>query len=206
METENATQNENVETKTEQENVDNTEQKESKEKTYTLDDLKKNGSQAAKNAVNEFKEKEMPKMIKAALDKQQEEQNMTAQQLADKRAKEREADLAKREAKISATEQRNLAISILSENNLSTDFAKYLVGQNDEETKAKVSAYIASVNADVKSKVNSYAKGKQEPPAGVDKLNHSSNQKNFKDMTFEERLELHRTNPAKYEELKKGAI
>jgi hypothetical protein len=201
METENATQNENVETK-EQENVDNTEQKESKEKTYTLDDLKKNGSQAAKNAVNEFKEKEMPKRIKAALDKQQEEQNMTAQQLADKRAKEREADLDKREAKISATEQRNLAISILSENNLSTDFAKYLVGQNDEETKAKVSAYIASVNADVKSKVNNYAKGKQELPAGVDKLNHSSNQKNFKDMTFEERLELHRTNPAKYEELK----
>lgn len=205
MDAENATQNENVETKTEQESVDNTEQKQPKEKTYTLDDLKKNGSQAAKNAVDEFKEKEMPKMIKAALDKQQEEQNMTAQQLADKRAKEREANLDKREAKISATEQRNLAISILSENNLSTDFAKYLVGQNDEETKAKVSAYIASVNADVKSKVNSYAKGKQEPPAGVDKLNHSSNKKNFKDMTFEERLELHRTNPAKYEELKRGA-
>lgn len=206
MDAENATQNENVETKTEQESVDNTEQKQPKEKTYTLDDLKKNGSQAAKNAVDEFKEKEMPKLIKAELAKQQEEQNMTAQQLADKRAKEREANLDKREAKISATEQRNLAISILSENNLSTDFAKYLVGQNDEETKAKVSAYIASVNADVKSKVNSYAKGKQEPPAGVNKLNHSSNQKNFKDMTFEERLELHRTNPAKYEELKKGAI
>lgn len=204
METENATQNENVETK-EQENVDNTEQKEPKEKTYTLDDLKKNGSQAAKNAVNEFKEKEMPKRIKAALDKQQEEQNMTAQQLADKRAQEREADLDKREAKISATEQRNLAISILSENNLSTDFAKYLVGQNDEETKAKVAAYISSVNADVKSKVNSYAKGKQEPPVRVDKLNHNSAQKSFKDMTFEERLEMHRTNPAKYEELKKGA-
>ncbi len=167
--------------------------------------MKKNGSQAAKNAVNEFKEKEMPKRIKAALDKQQEEQNMTAQQLADKRAQEREADLDKREAKISATEQRNLAISILSENNLSTDFAKYLVGQNDEETKAKVAAYISSVNADVKSKVNSYAKGKQEPPVRVDKLNHNSAQKSFKDMTFEERLEMHRTNPAKYEELKKGA-
>lgn len=205
MDAENATQNENVETKTEQESVDNTEQKQPKEKTYTLDDLKKNGSQAAKNAVDEFKEKEMPKLIKAELAKQQEEQNMTAQQLADKRAEEREADLAKREAKISATEQRNLAISILSENSLSTDFAKYLIGQNDEETKAKVSAYIASVNADVKSKVNSYAKGKQEPPAGVDKLSHNSAQKSFKDMTFEERLELHRTNPAKYEELKKGA-
>ncbi|RHW48684.1 capsid assembly scaffolding protein Gp46 family protein [Lactobacillus bombicola] len=206
MDAENATQNENVETKTEQESVDNTEQKQPKEKTYTLDDLKKNGSQAAKNAVDEFKEKEMPKLIKAELAKQQEEQNMTAQQLADKRAEEREADLAKREAKISATEQRNLAISILSENNLSTDFAKYLVGQNDEETKAKVAAYISSVTADVKSKVNGYAKGKQDPPARVDKLNHSSNQKNFKDMSFEERLELHRTNPAKYEELKKGAI
>lgn len=205
MDTENATQNENVETKTEQESVDNTEQKQPKEKTYTLDDLKKNGSQAAKNAVDEFKEKEMPKLIKAELAKQQEEQNMTAQQLADKRAEEREADLAKREAKISATEQRNLAISILSENNLSTDFAKYLVGQNDEETKAKVAAYISSVTADVKSKVNGYAKGKQDPPARVDKLSHNSAQKSFKDMTFEERLELHRTNPAKYEELKRGA-
>ena len=205
MDAENATQNENVETKTEsaKESVNNTEQK--KEKTYTLDDLKKNGSQAAKNAVNEFKEKEMPKLIKAELAKQQEEQNMTAQQLADKRAEEREADLAKREAKISATEQRNLAISILSENNLSTDFARYLVGQNDEETKAKVAAYISSVTADVKSKVNGYAKGKQDPPARVDKLSHNSAQKSFKDMTFEERLELHRTNTAKYEELKKGA-
>lgn len=179
------------------------------EKTYTLDDLKKNGSQAAKNAVDEYKKNQQPEAIeaavKAALEEKQQEQNMTAQQLADKKAQQREAELDKREAKLNATEQRNLAVSILSENNLSTDFAQYLVGKDDDETKAKVSAYVNSVKADVDTKVNEYAKGKQVPPAGADKLNHSDAHKDFKDMSFEEKIALHHENPAKYEELKKGA-
>lgn len=177
-----------------------------KEQSHENEDVKQKNAQAAKNAVEEYIRTKQPEVIKQAvkevLEEKQSEQNMTDQQLADKKLAEHEAELKKREAELTVKEQRNLATSLLAKNKLSTDFADYLVGKDEEETKAKVEAYVKSVKANVSSTVSDMAKGKQDPPAGVDHLNPSAEQKKFNEMTFAEKLALHRKNPARYEELK----
>lgn len=180
-----------------------------KEQSHENEDVKQKNAQAAKNAVEEYIRTKQPEVIKQAvkevLEEKQSEQNMTDQQLADKKLAEHEAELKKREAELTAKEQRNLATSLLAKNKLSTDFADYLVGKDEKETKAKVEAYVNSVKANVSNTVSDMAKGKQDPPAGVDHLNPGGEQKKFSEMTFAEKIALHRKNPAKYEELRKGA-
>ena len=119
------------------------------------------------------------------------EATMTAKELAEKHAKEREAELDKRD-------RLSKARDILSQQQLPTEAAELLVGKDDDETKRNIEAYQKLVEQGVKNAIhrNSAQKEPQNGGSGSDLP-----KKKFSDMTLDEQTALYRENPDLYMQL-----
>ena len=130
---------------------------------------------------------------------------MTAKELADKRAKEREAELDKKSAELdkrfAELERRDRlsqARNMLSQANLPTDAAELLVGKDDEETQQNIDKYKSLVDQGVKNAIHR-SSAQSEPQNGGSGSDVPT--KKFSDMTLDEQTELYRKNPELYAQL-----
>ena len=133
------------------------------------------------------------------------EATMTAKELAEKHAKEREAELdkksaelEKRFAELDKRDRLSKARNILSQQQLPTEAAELLVGKDDDETKRNIEAYQKLVEQGVKNAIhrNSAQKEPQNGGSGSDLP-----KKKFSDMTLDEQTALYRENPDLYMQL-----
>ena len=188
-------------------NIEDNKQEEQKSESkamFTRDDISKLVSEQLSAKKAEW-QKEMDEAVAKAKQDGKDEATMTAKELADKHAKEREAELEKKNAELdkrfAELERRDRlskARTLLSQNNLPTDAAKLLVGNDDKETESNVQQYKALVDQGVKNAIhrNSAQAEPQNGGSGSDVPN-----KKFSEMTLDEQTELYRKNPELYAQL-----
>ena len=157
---------------------------------FTREDLSKLVAEQLADKKAEW-EKNMNDAVAKAKQDGKDEATMTAKELAEKHAKEREAELDKRD-------RLSKARDILSQQQLPTEAAELLVGKDDDETKRNIEAYQKLVEQGVKNAIhrNSAQKEPQNGGSGSDLP-----KKKFSDMTLDEQTALYRENPDLYMQL-----
>lgn len=119
------------------------------------------------------------------------EAGMTAKELAEKEAKDREdkyqqqlADLNKRQKQLDHREHVAHTKDLLSEQHLPTSGAEMLLGETEEETKANIEAYKKLVDQGVRNELHRSSAGKA-PQNGAPALPKNPD-KNIADMSYDE--------------------
>lgn len=171
---------------------------------FTREDLSKLVAEQLADKKAEW-EKNMNDAVAKAKQDGKDEATMTAKELAEKHAKEREAELdkksaelEKRFAELDKRDRLSKARNILSQQQLPTEAAELLVGKDDDETKRNIEAYQKLVEQGVKNAIhrNSAQKEPQNGGSGSD-----IPKKKFSDMTLDEQTALYRENPDLYMQL-----
>lgn len=171
---------------------------------FTREDLSKLVAEQLADKKAEW-EKNMNEAVAKAKQDGKDEATMTAKELAEKHAKEREAELdkksaelEKRFAELDKRDRLSKARNILSQQQLPTEAAELLVGKDDDETKRNIEAYQKLVEQGVKNAIhrNSAQKEPQNGGSGSD-----IPKKKFSDMTLDEQTALYRENPDLYMQL-----
>lgn len=171
---------------------------------FTREDLSKLVAEQLADKKAEW-EKNMNDAVAKAKQDGKDEATMTAKELAEKHAKEREAELdkksaelEKRFAELDKRDRLSKARNILSQQQLPTEAAELLVGKDDDETKRNIEAYQKLVEQGVKNAIhrNSAQKEPQNGGSGSDLP-----KKKFSDMTLDEQTALYRENPDLYMQL-----
>lgn len=171
---------------------------------FTREDLSKLVAEQLADKKAEW-EKNMNDAVAKAKQDGKDEATMTAKELAEKHAKEREAELdkksaelEKRFAELDKRDRLSKARDILSQQQLPTEAAELLVGKDDDETKQNIEAYQKLVEQGVKNAIhrNSAQKEPQNGGSGSD-----IPKKKFSDMTLDEQTALYRENPDLYMQL-----
>lgn len=142
--------------------------------------------QPGKEAQKTFTREELGKIIKAQLAKERKqwerdhaddlekakeegkaEANMTAKELAEKQAKDREeqyqkrqADLDKRQEELDHRDHIAHTKDLLAEEHLPTDGAEMLLGETEEETKKNIESFKALVSQGVRNALHKSSAGK----------------------------------------------
>lgn len=185
-------------------NVAENKQEEQEKALFTREDLSKLVAEQLADKKAEW-EKNMNDAVAKAKQDGKDEATMTAKELAEKHAKEREAELdkksaelEKRFAELDKRDRLSKARNILSQQQLPTEAAELLVGKDDDETKRNIEAYQKLVEQGVKNAIhrNSAQKEPQNGGSGSD-----IPKKKFSDMTLDEQTALYRENPDLYMQL-----
>lgn len=178
-----------------QEQPESQEQEESKqEKTFTRDEI---GGIVAKQVSERLAEErkkweqETDEKVQQAKEDGKAEATMSAKELAEKQAKEREAKLDQREkdyeAQLAALDKReHLAHTrdLLSDQGLPTNVAEIVLGPTEEDTKNNIKQYKDLVDQGVRNELHRTSTQK-EPQNGGSTTTTAPN-KNLADMNYEE--------------------
>ena len=151
---------------------------------------------------------EVDKRVKQALDTQSKKMKeaerlaaMTSEERHNEEMKQKEEELAKREAKIALLENRQAATMILNESGLSASFVDIVCcdGDNAETIKNKIDILKAEFDKRVQEQVEERLKGKVKLKSAAD----NQEIKNFKQMTLAEMAQLKSSNPDIYNQIRR---
>lgn len=155
--------------------------------------------------VLERKQKEWEQQFQERLEKEKKEAERLAK-LSEKERKEeelrkREEEIEKRLRELEMKELKADAVADLNSKGLPSEFADFLLAENAEKTLENINnfkqAFDAAVNEAVKEKL------RQDTPKVGGSVSGISKEQ-FNQMTYIEKLELKRNNPAEYQKLVKG--
>lgn len=149
-------------------------------------------------------EEETAEKIEKAKQDGRDEAKMTAQQLAEKHAKEREeklkaraSELDKRFAELDHRDHVAHAKDLLSEKHLPTGIAEMVLGKTEEETKANIETFAGFVDQAVRNAIHRNSAQNEPQNGGAPDVSS----KKFSDMTLDEQTELYRKDPDLYQKL-----
>lgn len=161
------------------------------EKTFTREEI---GAIVAKQ-LSEAKTKwdaDMKDKLQKAKEDGKEEANMTAKELADKQAKDRqealdqrEKDLDARLAELKKSEHLNHTKSLLADEKLPIDIAELLMGDTEEDTKNNIKRYKDAIDQGVRNELHRNS-AQQEPQVGSNSNVNKVPDKPIADMNYEE--------------------
>lgn len=188
---------------TEEQNQNQTEaqQQESKEqpkkeaqKTFTREDIGKIVKAQVENERKQWEQEQQAKLedaVKKAKEDGKAEATMSAKELADKQAKDREDKLKQQQAELDSRtkeldHREHIAHTkdLLAEENLPTDGAEMLLGATEEDTKQNIENFKKLVSQGIRNALHKSSAGKSPQtgaPAQVE-----APKKNMADMTYEE--------------------
>ena len=179
-------------TKTETQEQQDPEKKPEKEaqKTFTREELAQIVSAQLEKERKTWEEQHQSDLEKAKEDGKA-EANMTAKELADKKAKEQadkvkqqEDALKKREQELDHREHLAHTKDLLAEQNLPTDGADMLLGSTEDETKANIERFKQLVSQGVRNELHRSSAGKT--PQGGAPAQTQTPKKDLADMNYEE--------------------
>ena len=155
--------------------------------------------------VLERKQKEWEQQFQERLEKEKKEAERLAKLSGKERKEEelrkREEEIEKRLRELEMKELKADAVADLNSKGLPSEFADFLLAENAEKTLENINnfkqAFDAAVNEAVKEKL------RQDTPKVGGSVSGISKEQ-FNQMTYIEKLELKRNNPAEYQKLVKG--
>lgn len=160
------------------------------QKTFTREEIGKIVTAQIEDERKQWKQKLADEVAKAKEDGKT-EATMSAKELAEKQAKEREeqlkqkqADLEKRQNELDRREHIAHTKDLLAEENLPTDSAEMLLGETEEDTKANIANFKKLVQQGVRNALHKSSAGKSPQlgsPAQVE-----APKKDMADMNYEE--------------------
>lgn len=146
-------------------------------------------------------ESELQQRIDEAIKEQQRLSQLSEKERKQEELSKKEQELLKKEQELARKELRSETIEVLQEKELPAKFADFLLAEDAETTLENINAFKeafdAAVNEAVKEKLR-----QDTPKAGGSVSGISKEQ--FNQMTYIEKLELKRNNPAEYQKLVKG--
>lgn len=160
------------------------------QKTFTREEL---GKIVKAQIAEERKqwEQEHADDLEKAKEEGKKEANMTAKQLAEKQAQDREnklkqlqADLDKRQQELDHRDHVAHTKDLLAQANLPTEGAEMLLGETEEETKANIERFQALVSQGVRNALHKSSAGKA-PQTGAP-AQPEAPKKDMAEMTYEE--------------------
>lgn len=168
------------------------------QKTFTRDDIGPMvDSQVSKkldaklDEINSSWQKKLDEAVAKAKEEGKAEAGMSAKQLAEKEAKDREdklkqkeADYAKRVQALDRREHIAHTKDLLAEQNLPTSVAEMLLGESEEETKSNIETYKNLVAQGVRNELHRSSAGKA-PQSGAP-AQPQAPMKDISEMTYEE--------------------
>lgn len=141
--------------------------------------------------INSNWQKKLNDAVAKAKEDGKAEANMSAQQLAEKEAKDREDELKQKEAdyakRVQALDRREHIAhtkDLLAEQNLPTSSAEMLLGETEEETKTNIETFKNLVAQGVRNELHRSSAGKA-PQSGAPAQPQTPN-KDIAEMTYEE--------------------
>lgn len=181
-------------TKTNEQEQPENQEEPKQQKTFTRDEI---GSMVSKQvaeklaeAKKKWEEETADKVAKAKEDGKA-EANMTAKELAEKEAKDREAKLDEKEkdfqARVAELDKReHLAHTrdLLSDEGLPTNVAEMLLGETEEDTKANIKQYKELVDQGVRNEL--HRNSTQKEPQSGGSTTTVTPKKDLAEMTYDE--------------------
>lgn len=160
------------------------------QKTFTREEIGKIVTAQIENERKQWKQKLADEVAKAKEDGKA-EATMSAKELAEKQAKEREeqlkqeqADLEKLKQELDRREHIAHTKDLLTEENLPTDSAELLLGKTEEDTKANIANFKKLVQQGVRNALHKSSAGKSPQLGSPAKV--EAPKKNMADMNYEE--------------------
>lgn len=168
------------------------------QKTFTRDDIGpmvdsqvSRKLKAKMDEINSSWQKKLDEAVAKAKEEGKAEVGMSAKELAEKEAKDREdklkqqeADLAKRQQELDRRDHIAHTKDLLSEQNLPTSAAELLLGETEDETKANIDAYKNLVAQGVRNELHRSSAGKT--PQNGAPAQPQAPKKDMSEMTYEE--------------------
>lgn len=141
--------------------------------------------------INSSWQKKLDDAVTKAKEEGKTEANMTAKELAEKQAKDREEQFKKQQAALDERQQEldrrdHIAHTkdLLAEEHLPTEGAEMLLGETEEETKKNIESFKELVNQGVRNALHKSSAGKA-PQTGAP-AQQEAPKKNMAEMTYEE--------------------
>lgn len=135
-------------------------------KTFTRDEL----ASIVSAQLEDFKSNKLPDMLQKAKEDGKAEANMSAKELAEKQAKEHEAQLEAREQALNAKEAKLATSSLLNEKKMPEALQKVLLeplaGMKSDERAETVDSIVKALGEAVQAEIVNRAKGTSTPAAG----------------------------------------
>lgn len=140
------------------------------EKTFTRAQLAQIANKQVQEALEKFKTDSLPGLLAKAKEEGAADAKMSADELAQKQAKERLADIERREAELAQHEAEQSAKSLMSEKKVPDALQKVLlsslVGMEPDARSLAVDAVVKSLGDAVQTEIVNRAKGTKTPAAG----------------------------------------
>ena len=136
------------------------------DKTFTRDELAKITSGQVKQALDSFKQNDLPDILKAKYEEGKNDAGLTDEERAAKQESDRDKALDEREAKLNARENLAATQKLLTDKGLPTEFAKYLTGKDDTERAQNVQTFSDAISKLVQAEVLKKTAGGREPTGG----------------------------------------
>lgn len=136
---------------------------------------------------------EIPDLIKQAIEKHDQEANMTDKEKADAESKELKAELEKLKLQNAKRERLDTARKLVADKELPTSFADLFVGNTDEETQANIDNVKSVFDKAVQESVEKRLSGGKTPQVSTGTQVNTN--KAVKDMSLEELTQLALENP-----------
>ena len=135
-------------------------------KTFTRDEL----ASIVSAQLEDFKSNKLPDLLQKAKEDGKTEANMSAKELAEKQAKEHEAQLEAREQALNAKEAKLATSSLLNEKKMPEALQKVLLeplaGMKSDERAEAVDSIVKALGEAVQAEIVNRAKGTSTPAAG----------------------------------------
>jgi len=177
------------------------------EKTYTEEELQKIADKRVSEAVKTREKKlrkELEEQIKQEREDAERRAELSAEERAEEERKQREQEIAEREAKLKHKELLADTKDHLHEKGIPVKFADMLVGTDEDATKERISAFKKEWETALDEAVNERLK--QKPPKqGGRKSGNKMTQEEFNKLGYRDRVKLKKQDPELYDELIKNA-
>jgi hypothetical protein len=178
--------------------ADDTKQDDTKQddtgKTFTRDEL----ASIVSAQLEDFKSNKLPDMLEKAKEDGKAEANMSAKELAEKQAKEHEAQLEAREQALNAKEAKLATSSLLNEKKMPEALQKVLLeplaGMKSDERAEAVDSIVKALGEAVQAEIVNRAKGTSTPATGG-KSDTQISKEQWNKMSYSEQAKVYQENP-----------
>lgn len=170
----------------------------SKDETLTKEDIQKMIQSETDRVRTEYSKKLKEK--ETELEKLQTEK-MTEEEKRQHEIEQREKTLAEKEAELKKERLINKTVNLLKENELSLDFSEFVIGQDEDSTKEKVSTFKKLWDSEMQKSIDNLYKSNGRK---VKKVNGEStiSKEDFNKMSYSEKVKLYNEDKELYEKLK----
>lgn len=134
--------------------------------SFSREELAKIVSSQTAKALDDFKATELPDLLKSKYEEGKQEANLTAEELAQKKIDDMQAELDRRDADLKKRESMSATESALTEAQLPTSFAKYLVAGTPEDRANNIAEFGKVFHEAVHQGVLLKTAGRNEPGGG----------------------------------------